>query len=55
MFWKEDTMTILFPNEKTFDLDGIYNSENDRIWAVNREEANRRGEKKNSKESLQKK
>ena len=45
-FWKEDTMTILFSNEKTFDLDGIYNSENDRIWAVNREEANRRDGKK---------
>ena len=29
-----------------FDLDGIYNSENDRIWAVNREEVNRRGGKK---------
>ena len=39
-------MRILFSDEKTFDLDGIYNSENDRIWAVNREEANRRGGKK---------
>ena len=39
-------MTILFSNEKTFDLDGIYNSENDRIWPVNRVEANRRGGKK---------
>ena len=48
-------MTILFADEKMFDLDGIYNSENDRIWAVNREEANRRNAKKNSKESLQKK
>ena len=35
-----------FSDEKIFDLDGIYNSENDRIWTVNREEANRRGEKK---------
>ena len=33
-------MRILFSDEKTFDLDGIYNSQNDRIWAVNREEAN---------------
>ena len=39
-------MTILFSDEKMFDLDGIYSSENDRIWAVNREEANRRGGKK---------
>ena len=39
-------MRILFSDEKMFDLDSIYNSENDRIWAVNREEANRRsGEK----------
>ena len=53
-FWKEDTMRILFSHEKMFDLDGIHNSENDRTWTVNREEANRRGGK-NSKESLQKK
>ena len=43
-----------FSDEKMFDLDGIYNSENDRIWAVNREEANRRGGR-NTKESLHKK
>ena len=53
-FRKEDTMRILFSKEKMFDLDGIYNSKNDRIWAVNREKANRRG-RENSKESLQKK
>ena len=39
-------MRIVFSNEKMFDLDSIYNSENVRIWAVNREEANRRGGKK---------
>ena len=44
-FRKEDTMRILFSDEKMFDLDGIDNSVNDRIWTVNREEANRRGEK----------
>ena len=38
-------MRILFSDERMFDLDGIYNSENNRIWAVNREEVNRRGEK----------
>ena len=43
---KEDTMRILSSDEKIFDLDGIYNSENDRIWADNREEANRRSGKK---------
>ena len=39
-------MIILFFDEKMFDLDGIYNSQNDRVWAVNRDEADRRGEKK---------
>ena len=47
-------MRILFLNEKMFDLDRIYNSQNDGIWTVDREEVNQRGEK-NSKESLQKK
>ena len=46
---REDTMRIFFSDEKMFDLDGIYNSENDRIWAVNREEANRRGGKKTAR------
>ena len=33
-------------DEKMFDFDGIYDSENDGIWAVNREEENRRDGKK---------
>ena len=53
-FRKKDTMRILFSDEKMFDLDGIYNSENDRIWTVNREEANQRGGI-NSNESFHKK
>ena len=53
-FQKEDTMGIICSDEKMFALDGIYNNENDGIWAVNREEVNRGGGK-NSKESLQKK
>ena len=40
-FRKEDTLTILFSNEKMFDLDGMYNAQNDRIWAGNREEADK--------------
>ena len=52
---KEDTMRILFSVEKIFDFDGVDNSQNDRIWAVNREEVNKRDRKKNSKENLQKK
>ena len=31
-FGKEDTMKILFLDEKLFDIEGIYNSQNDRIW-----------------------
>ena len=31
-FRKEGTMKILFSDEKLFDIDGIYNSQNDRIW-----------------------
>ena len=42
-FRKEDTMRILFSDEKMFDIDGIYNSQNDRIWAVNRAEADSKG------------
>ena len=38
-FRKEDTMKILFSDEKMFDIDGIYYSQNNRIWAVNRAEA----------------
>ena len=30
---KEDTMKILFSDEKLFDIDGIYNTQNDRICA----------------------
>lgn len=42
-FRKEDTMKILFSDEKMFDIDGIYNSQNDRVWAANRAEADEKG------------
>ncbi len=42
-FRKEDTMKILFSNEETLDIDGVYNSQNDRIWAVNLSEADIKG------------
>ena len=42
-FRKEDTLKILFTDEKMFDIDGIYNAQNDRIWAVDREEADSKG------------
>ena len=51
---REDTMRILFSDEKMFGLDSIYNSENDRIRGGNVEEATRR-DGENGKGSLQKK
>lgn len=42
-FRKDDTMCILFSDEKMFDLDGIYNSQNQRIWAANRGQADEKG------------
>ena len=35
-FRKENTMNILFSGEKMFYIDGVCNSHNDRIWAINR-------------------
>ena len=35
-FRKENTMNILFSDEKMFDIVGVYNSHNDRIWVINR-------------------
>ncbi|KAL4511889.1 hypothetical protein ABPG72_012734 [Tetrahymena utriculariae] len=40
---KNDTLKILFSDEKQFDIDGVYNSQNDRIWALNREQADSNG------------
>lgn len=42
-FRKEDTTKILFLDEKTFDIDAVYNFQNDRIWAANRSEADIKG------------
>jgi len=42
-FRKDDTMRFVFSDEKMFDIDGIYNSQNDRIWAVDRSEADAKG------------
>ena len=41
-FRKKNTMKILFSDD-IFDLDGIYNSENNRIWAVNHPAADTKG------------
>ena len=42
-FRKENTMRILFSDEKIFDLDDMYNSQNQRIWASSRDEADEKG------------
>ena len=44
-FRKEDTMRILFSDEKMFDIDGIYNTQHDRVWAVDRATADANGGK----------
>ena len=36
-------MRILFSDEKMFDVDGIYHSQNQRIWTVSRAQANEKG------------
>jgi hypothetical protein len=53
-FRKEQTMKILFSDEKMFDIDGVYNSQNDRIWAPNRAEANKKGGTKQKRKFPQK-
>lgn len=53
-FRKEDTLRIIFSDEKMFDIDGIYNAQNDRIWAVDREEADKKGGVKQKRKFPQK-
>ena len=42
-FRKEEAMKILFSDEKFFDIDSVYNSQNDRVWAVDRADADKKG------------
>ncbi|CAF3760617.1 unnamed protein product [Rotaria socialis] len=42
-FRKEDTLKILFSDEKMFDIDRVYNTQNDRVWAVDRADADKNG------------
>ena len=42
-FRKEQTMRILFSDEKLFDIDIVYSVQNDRVWAPSRVEANECG------------
>ena len=51
---KEDTMRFVFSDEKMFDIDGVYNAQNDRIWAVDLEDADRKCRKKQRRKFPQK-
>ena len=42
-FKKSDLSKGLFSDEKLFDFDGVYNSQNDRIWAPSHTDADARG------------
>ena len=41
-FRKRETLKILFCDEKLFGIDGVYNTQNDRIWIVTRDKANQK-------------
>ena len=53
-FTKEQTLRFVFSDEKMFDIDGIYNSQNDRIWACDRREADEKGGRKQERKLPQK-
>ena len=36
-------MKVVFSDEKYFDIDSVYNSENDRAWIVNRADVDEKG------------
>ena len=37
------TLRIFFSDGKFFDIDSVYNSQNDRVWAVDRADADKKG------------
>ena len=47
-------MKILFLDENYFDIDGVYDSQNDRVWAVNRADADEKDEVKQRRKHPQK-
>jgi len=53
-FRKEETLKILFSDEKTCDIYVVYNSQNDRICTINRTQANRIGGLKQKRQFSQK-
>ena len=53
-FKKEGTFKILFSDEKIFDNDGVCNAQNNRMWAVDRDEADEKGSRKQKRKFSQK-
>jgi hypothetical protein len=51
-FRKQETLKILFSVEKMFDIDGVYNTQNDRIWAASCNEADEKGGTRQKKNLL---
>ena len=47
-------MKILFSDEKYFDIDGVYNSQNDRVWTVNHADTDEKGGVKQRRKHSQK-
>ena len=41
-FKKEGTLKVLFSDEKIFDIDGVCNAQNNHMWAVDRDEADKK-------------
>ena len=39
---KEKDLKVFFSDEKLFDVDGIYNSQNKRVWTVDRADADKK-------------
>ena len=53
-FRKKDTIRILFSDENYFDMDGVCNSQNDRVWIVNRTDTDEKGGVKQRRKHPQK-
>ena len=47
-------MKILFSDEKYFDIDDVYNSQNDRVWSINHADADEKGGVKQRRKHPQK-
>ena len=53
-FKKEGTLKILFSDEKIFDIDGVCNAQNNRMWPVDCDEADEKGARKHKRKFSQK-